>query len=199
MSERRIDEALVAQCHKGDKEAFDVLTLKYQARIKALVMPFLADKSEAQDVTQDVFEKAYKGLMSFRGDASFYTWLYRIAVNTAKNYHHSQSKHNTANDIDFLEAEQYLSDEHLKELEGPEGVFLRGQVQLALLDAMAALPEDMYLALMLRDFAGFSYREISDIFECPKGTACSRIYRARAMIDASVQPLVSDPLIIRKH
>lgn len=190
MSEAKADALIVARVQRGDKAAFDLLVLKYQHRITGLVARYVRDPHEAQDVVQEAFIKAYKALPRFRGDAAFYTWLYRIAVNTAKNYLVAQGRRPPQTGIETELAENLPDGDSLRELASPEHIMLRNEIGQAVMKAMAALPEDLSTAISLREIDGMSYEEIAEVMECPIGTVRSRIFRAREAIDRVLAPLL---------
>lgn len=185
------DKQLVARVQKGDRRAFDLLVIKYQHRILTLVNRFVTDFSEAQDVTQEAFIKAYRALPGFRGESAFYTWMYRIAVNTAKNYLVSRGRKTPTLDVDVEDAVFFPEEEHMKEADTPDALLHRDQLQQVVFAAMEALPEDLRTAIKLRELEGLSYEEIADMMDCPIGTVRSRIFRAREAIDKKMQPLLS--------
>jgi RNA polymerase sigma-70 factor, ECF subfamily len=184
------DQQLVQRVQKGDKSAFDLLVLKYQHRVLKLVGRFVSDAAEAQDVAQDAFLKAYRALPSFRGDSAFYTWLYRIAINTAKNALVSNRRRPVDFDLDLQDPEQYDRHARLKEVDTPEGVLLTEEIRTVVERAMEQLPEDLRTAIVLREIEGLSYEEIAEAMDCPVGTVRSRIFRAREAIDKRLQPLL---------
>jgi RNA polymerase sigma-70 factor, ECF subfamily len=184
------DQQLVERVQKGDKSAFDLLVLKYQHRVLKLVGRFVSDAAEAQDVAQEAFLKAYRALPSFRGDSAFYTWLYRIAINTAKNALVSNRRRPVDFDLDLQDPEQYDRHAKLKEVDTPEGVLLTEEIRLVVERAMEQLPEDLRTAIVLREIEGLSYEEIAEAMDCPVGTVRSRIFRAREAIDKRLQPLL---------
>jgi RNA polymerase sigma-70 factor (ECF subfamily) len=184
------DQQLVQRVQKGDKSAFDLLVLKYQHRVLKLVGRFVSDAAEAQDVAQDAFLKAYRALPSFRGDSAFYTWLYRIAINTAKNALVSNRRRPVDFDLDLQDPEQYDRHARLKEVDTPEGVLLTEEIRAVVERAMEQLPEDLRTAIVLREIEGLSYEEIAEAMDCPVGTVRSRIFRAREAIDKRLQPLL---------
>jgi RNA polymerase sigma-70 factor (ECF subfamily) len=186
---RDTDEQLVARVQKGDKRSFDLLVLKYQHRVLALVKRFVKDHAEAEDTAQEAFIKAYRAMGSFRGDSAFYTWLYRIAVNTAKNTLDAR-KRRPAADVDIDEVEDYAFSENLRVEESPESLLATQDIHRVVEETLAALPEELRRALMLREFDGLSYEEIADAMSCPIGTVRSRIFRAREAIDEAVKPLL---------
>lgn len=186
------DRQLVARVQKGDRRAFDLLVIKYQHRILALVGRFIPDFAEAQDVTQEAFIKAYRALPGFRGDSQFYTWMYRIAVNTAKNYLVSRGRKTPTRDIDLDDAEFFSDEKNLKDIETPDRLLQRDQLQKVVFDAIDALPEELRMAVTLRELDGLSYEEIAEVMDCPIGTVRSRIFRAREAIERKMQPLLAD-------
>lgn len=186
------DRQLVARVQKGDRRAFDLLVIKYQHRILSLVGRFIPDFAEAQDVTQEAFIKAYRALPGFRGDSQFYTWMYRIAVNTAKNYLVSRGRKTPTRDIDMEDAEFFTEEPNLKDIETPDSLLQRDQLHKVVFDAIEALPEELRMAVTLRELDGLSYEEIAEVMDCPIGTVRSRIFRAREAIDRKMQPLLAD-------
>ena len=190
MGQKQIDLELVRRVQAGDKKAFDVLVLKYQQKVTSLVMRYVHDHHLAMDVAQEAFIKAYRGLKNFRGDSAFYTWMYRIAINTAKNHLVSQSRRLPANDIDAQEAEQYSGDSALKEYASPEREALREEIRATVIRAIEKLPEDLRTAITLREIEGLSYEEIAEAMDCPIGTVRSRIFRARESVDKELKPLL---------
>jgi RNA polymerase sigma-70 factor (ECF subfamily) len=192
MSERDIDQELVVRVQQGDKKAFDLLVLKYQLRLSKLVSRFLRNQSDVPDVVQDAFIKAYRALPSFRGESAFYTWIYRIAINTAKNHLVAQSRKNPANSIDAQDAEDYGASEWLKEFATPEREALAAELESTIHKAMADLTPDLREAITLREIEGLSYEEIAAVMDCPVGTVRSRIFRAREAIDSKLKPMLDD-------
>ncbi|MFN2308772.1 MAG: RNA polymerase sigma factor RpoE [Gammaproteobacteria bacterium] len=190
MSEPNTDQALVERVQQGDKRAFDLLVRKYQHKIVHLVTRYLHDPVEALDVAQETFIKAYRALPSFRGDSAFYTWLYRIAINTAKNYLVAQSRRPPTDDIEAQAAEQFGGETGLKEYATPEHLLMRDEIAQTIADAIGALPEELRTAITLRELEGLSYEEIAQAMECPIGTVRSRIFRAREAIEARLAPLL---------
>lgn len=189
MAEKTSDRLLVERVQRGDRRAFDLLVLRYQQRIVKLVMRYVHDPAEAQDVAQEAFIKAYRALPGFRGESAFYTWLYRIAINTAKNYLVALQRRPLDYDFDVqgpLHAE--LSDK-LRHEETPEGLALQEELRRAVEAAIASLPEELRTAIMLREIDGLSYEEIAGAMDCPVGTVRSRIFRAREAIDRSIEAL----------
>jgi len=186
----QLDEDLVLRVQRGDKSAFDFLVIKYQHRIIQLVNRYVKDPSEAQDVAQEAFIKAYRALGNFRGDSAFYTWLYRIAINTAKNYLVSRSRRNSDYQVDIQDAEVFENAPQLQGMETPERHLLNQEIIDTIQEAIDKLPEDMRTAIMLREFEGMSYEEIAEAMDCPVGTVRSRIFRAREAIDNKLNPLL---------
>lgn len=186
------DQTLVERVQAGDKRAFDLLVLKYQHRIMGLVVRFVHDPHEAQDVTQEAFIKAYRALANFRGDSAFYTWLYRIAINTAKNYLVSRNRRPPSSDVDSGDAEFYDGDHGLKDMASPERLMLRDEIDVTVQESIKKLPEDLRSALTLREFEGLSYEDIATVMQCPVGTVRSRIFRAREAVDKALRPLLQD-------
>ena len=180
------DHQLVARVQKGDKRAFDLLVLKYQFRLQAIVSRFIRDTDEVADVTQEAFIKAYRALPKFRGDSQFYTWLYRIAINTAKNYLVSKNRRPANTDIDIGDAEQFADNDKLVDETSPENSMMTEELAQVIRDSLNQLTEDLRTALTLREFEGMSYEEIAAIMDCPVGTVRSRIFRAREFIDERV-------------
>lgn len=191
MGERKVDQELVARVQKGDKKAFDILVLKYQQKVGNLVSRYIRDPSETQDVTQEAFIKAYRALPRFRGDSAFYTWLYRIAINTAKNHLVAQGRRPPTDDIEAGTAEQLDSGAPLKEYGTPERHAMTDEIAETVQDAITNLPEDLRTAIVLRELDGLSYEEIANAMSCPVGTVRSRIFRAREAIDKRLRPLLS--------
>jgi len=190
MSEAQVDELLVERVKHGDKRAFDLLINKYQHRIISLVGRYVSDPAEAMDVAQEAFIKAYRAIDRFRGDSAFYTWLYRIAINTAKNWLVARKRRPPSTDIDAADAEQYDIESRLKEQGTPENELLREEIKSTVFEAIAALPDDLRTAIMLRELEGMSYEDIAVTMDCPIGTVRSRIFRAREAIDEKLRPLM---------
>jgi RNA polymerase sigma-70 factor (ECF subfamily) len=184
------DQELVRRVQAGDQTAFNLLVLKYQHRVLKLVGRFVNDAAEAEDVAQEAFLKAYRALASFRGDSAFYTWLYRIAINTAKNALVSQRRRPVDFDLDLQDPDQYDRAAKLKEADTPEGVLLTDEIRAVVEEAMEQLPEDLRTAIVLRELEGLSYEEIAEAMDCPVGTVRSRIFRAREAIDKKLKPLL---------
>ena len=183
------DQQLVDRVLGGDKNAFNLLVLRYQHRVAAIVGRFVHDSQEAEDVCQEAFIKAYRALSLFRGDSAFYTWLYRIAVNTAKNYLVSRNRRPPSSDLDYEEAEAVEASGILREIESPESSLLTAKLEEAIHQAIADLPEDLRTAFTLREFAGMSYEDITEVMDCPVGTVRSRIFRAREAIDKKIREI----------
>ncbi|HLA75077.1 MAG TPA: RNA polymerase sigma factor RpoE [Gammaproteobacteria bacterium] len=190
MGEHSIDQELVERVQKGEKKAFDILVLKYQHKLVKLISRYIRDSSEVQDVAQESFIKAYRALPNFRGESAFYTWLYRIAINTAKNYLVAQGRRPPDGDIDVVEAEQYSGESVLKDYATPEHVLLRDDIEKTVYRVIRQLPEDLRMAITLRELEGLSYEEIAEAMACPVGTVRSRIFRAREAIDNKLKPLL---------
>ena len=194
MSEHFTDQQLVEKVKEGDKKAFNLLVLKYQNRVTNIVSRYIKNNGDVADVTQEAFIKAYRALPNFRGDSAFYTWLYRIAVNSAKNYLVSQSRKPPASDVDAQEAEFYEGADALHEIASPESKLLTKEIETALLRAIDRLPDELRVAITLREMEGMSYEEIAQIMSCPVGTVRSRIFRARETIDTVIAPLIHDEI-----
>ena len=191
MSEREIDQQLVERAQQGDKHAFELLVSKYQRKLGRLLSRFIRDPGEVEDVTQEAFIKAYRALGSFRGESAFYTWLYRIGVNTAKNYLVSTGRRApTITNYDAEEAESFDDGEQLRDLNTPENVLMGKQIARTVNQSMDRLPEELRAAITLREIDGMSYEEIAKIMDCPIGTVRSRIFRAREAISEQLRPLL---------
>jgi RNA polymerase sigma-70 factor (ECF subfamily) len=190
-SEREADQALVERVQKGDKKAFDVLVLKYQHKVGNLISRYIRDQAEVLDVTQEAFIKAYRALPKFRGESAFYTWLYRVAINTAKNHLASQARRPPGEDIEAETAEQMDMGSPLKEYATPERRAMEREIAVTIQQALDDLPEDLRTAITLRELEGLSYEEIAQAMACPIGTVRSRIFRAREAIDAKLKPLLA--------
>lgn len=189
MTAKTSDQLLVERVQRGDRRAFDVLVLRYQQRIAKLIMRYVHDPAEAQDVAQEAFIKAYRALPAFRGDSAFYTWLYRIAINTAKNYLVSLQRRQLDYGLDAQDPDNYVANARLRDETTPEGMAMQDELRRAVERTMAALPEELRTAIMLREIDGLSYEEIAAAMECPVGTVRSRIFRARESIDKSIEAL----------
>jgi RNA polymerase sigma-70 factor (ECF subfamily) len=190
MSERQVDQRLVVKVQKGDKTAFDVLVLKYQHKVIKVIMRYVRDPSEAMDVAQEAFLKAYRAMPRFRGDSAFYTWLYRIAINTAKNHLVAARRRPLDYDLDPQDPDQYDMQGRLSDGDTPEGLVLSEEIKDTVNRAIQNLPEDLRTAIILREVEGMSYEEIAQTMECPVGTVRSRIFRAREAIDKKLRPLL---------
>ena len=190
MSNRSSDQLLVERVKAGDKHAFDLLVLKYQHRIVKLIMRYVRDPSEALDVSQEAFLKAYRALPKFRGDSAFYTWLYRIAINTAKNYLVAQSRRPPNSGVEPQDAELTDGGRNLREVGTPESNLLTRELADRVARAVRDLPEELKVAITLRELEGLSYEEIASVMDCPIGTVRSRIFRAREAIDQQLAPLL---------
>ncbi|MCH8306891.1 MAG: RNA polymerase sigma factor RpoE [Gammaproteobacteria bacterium] len=190
MATKSTDAQLVRRVQKGDKGAFDLLVLKYQHRIINLVMRYVRDPDQALDITQEAFLKAYRALGRFRGESAFYTWLYRIAVNTAKNYLAAQRRRPMDVELDLQDPEQFELHAKLRETDTPEGVLMGRQLHETVARAIEALPDDLRTAIVLRELDGMSYEEIAQTMDCPVGTVRSRIFRARDAIGKKIGTLV---------
>jgi len=190
--ENNTDQQLVDRVFKGDKHAFDLLVLRYQHRILGLISRFIRDPAEVEDVAQEAFIKAYRALPKFRGDSAFYTWLYRIAINTAKNYMVARGRRPPATDVDVEDAEFLENNAPLTEIGTPEANQEKDDLQRVINEAIEDLPEDLRTAFTLREFSGLSYEEITEIMGCPVGTVRSRIFRARETLDKKIRPLLDE-------
>jgi RNA polymerase sigma-70 factor (ECF subfamily) len=190
MGEQTVDQSLVERVQKGDKSAFDVLVRKYQHKVVKLISRYIKDPDEALDVSQEAFIKAYRALPNFRGDSAFYTWMYRIAINTAKNYLVAQGRRLPSVDIEAQEAEQFEGASTLKEFATPERLLQRDEIEQTVFSTIEKLPEDLKTAITLREIDGLSYEEIAEAMACPVGTVRSRIFRAREAIEKSLKPLL---------
>jgi RNA polymerase sigma-70 factor (ECF subfamily) len=184
---RESDQQLVDRVQRGDKRAFDLLVSKYQYKVQAIISRFIKDHEEVNDVAQESFIKAYRALKNFRGDSAFYTWLYRIAVNTAKNHLVTASRRPPASDVEVGDAEYYAGGENLRDVASPEQLLVRDELQAVVDKAIKDLPEDLRTAVTLREFEGLSYVDIAQVMACPVGTVRSRIFRGREAIDQSIK------------
>ncbi|MBE7215338.1 RNA polymerase sigma factor RpoE [Shewanella benthica] len=192
MSGQISDQQLVERVQQGDKNAFNLLVLKYQNKVMNLIARYVRNQADVADVAQETFIKAYRALPNFRGESAFYTWLYRIAVNTAKNHLVAQGRRAPANDVDVEEAEYYDGSDALKEFASPERLLMADDIQKVVFDALDSLPEELKMAISLRELDGMSYEEIASVMDCPVGTVRSRIFRAREAIDKKLQPLLEE-------
>lgn len=191
MSDREIDQRLVERAQAGEKRAFDLLVAKYQRKLSRLLSRFIRDPAEVEDVAQEAFVKAYRALPSFRGDSAFYTWLYRIGINTAKNHLVAMGRRApTTTEFDADEAETFEDGDQLRDINTPESLMMTRQIGDTVNAAMEALPEELRTAIQLREIEGLSYEEIAAIMNCPIGTVRSRIFRAREAIAAKLRPLL---------
>lgn len=190
MGEDNTDQTLVERVQRGEKRAFDLLVLKYQHKVTSLISRYIHDWSEAQDVAQETFIRAYRALANFRGDSQFYTWLYKIAVNTAKNHLVSLGRRPPSGDIDAQDAVQFDAGSRLRDTDTPEHELMRQEIERTVAKTVEALPEELRMAITLREVDGLSYEEIAEAMACPIGTVRSRIFRARDAIDQKLRPLL---------
>ncbi len=190
MGTNQLDAELVKRVQNGDKIAFDILVQKYQQKVVNLISRFVSDQAECYDIAQESFIKAYRAIGNFRGDSQFYTWLYRIAANTAKNHLASRARKSPAYSVDVEDAEHYEGESGLKEYANPENLLLTDEIKKTIFRAIEALPEDLKSAITLRELEGLSYEEIAEVMDCPIGTVRSRIFRARDAIDKELRPLL---------
>ena len=190
MSEQLTDQTLVEKAQQGDKKAFNLLVARHQNKVAGLLTRYVS-ANDIPDVVQETFIKAYRSLELFRGDSAFYTWLYRIAVNSAKNYLTAQGRRPPSEDILAEDAETYESGDHLRNVDTPENLILSSELKKVVFDTIAALPEELKTSITLRELEGLSYEEIAEIMDCPVGTVRSRIFRAREIIDSKISPLVN--------
>ncbi len=189
-SQNKIDLEIVKRVQRGDKNAFDLLVIKYQHKLAKLVLPYVHDRDEVLDVVQETFIKAYKALPTFRGDSAFYTWLYRIAINTSKNYLTAQSRRPPRSDVDANDAEFFDGGSAMHDNTTPEANLAKQQIKEAIDKVISHLPEELKVAISLREFEAMSYDEIADVMDCPVGTVRSRIFRAREAIDNEIRDLL---------
>ncbi|MEK6594627.1 MAG: RNA polymerase sigma factor RpoE [Pseudomonadota bacterium] len=191
MGDREIDQQLVERAQRGEKHAFELLVSKYQRKLARLLSRFIRDPTEVEDVTQEAFIKAYRALPSFRGDSAFYTWLYRIGINTAKNYLVAMGRRApTTTGFDSEEAESFEDGDQLRDLNTPENLLMSKQVAETVNQTLAELPEELRTAITLREIEGLSYEDIANIMNCPIGTVRSRIFRAREAIAEKLKPMI---------
>ncbi|QJQ94728.1 MULTISPECIES: RNA polymerase sigma factor RpoE [Halomonadaceae] len=191
MAVRETDQQLVERAQKGDNRAFDLLVRKYQHKIIGLIGRYIHDHAEVHDVAQEAFIKAYRALGKFRSESAFYTWMYRIAINTAKNHLVSRGRRPPGSDMDIVDAEILDQSGRLADIETPEASIARDQLEAAVFEAIESLPEDLRTAITLRELDGLSYEDIASVMNCPVGTVRSRIFRAREAVDKHIQPLIS--------
>ena len=184
------DQRLVERVQRGDKAAFDVLVLRYQHKIVKLVNRYVHDHAEALDVTQEAFIKAYRALPRFRGDSAFYTWLYRISINTAKNHLVSANRRPVDGTVDLQDPDEYEANARLRDMDTPEALLLSDEIKQTVERTLRELPDELRTAITLRELEGLSYEEIAQAMDCPVGTVRSRIFRAREAIDARLKPLL---------
>ena len=190
MSDRELDQALVERAQRGDKRAFELLVMKYQRKLGRLLSRMVRDAAEVEDITQEAFIKAYRALPQFRGESAFYTWLYRIAVNTAKNYLVARKRQPISSDVLAEDAENYEEGDMLRDVATPDAELQTKQIGQAVNEAVEALPEELRTAIMLREIEGLSYEEIAQMMDCPIGTVRSRIFRAREAIAEKIRPML---------
>ncbi|WP_206483608.1 RNA polymerase sigma factor RpoE [Thalassotalea sp. G2M2-11] len=190
MSEQNVDQTLVERVQRGDKNAFNLLVTKYQHKVANLVSRYVKNHSDVPDIVQEAFIKAYRALPNFRGDSAFYTWLYRIAVNCAKNHMVASGRKPPGSDVEIEDAEIYDAGDALRENASPEKLLLTKEIKKVVFKTIEQLPEDLRTAINLRELEGLSYEEIAMIMECPVGTVRSRIFRARDAVDKKIRPLL---------
>lgn len=190
MSEQNVDQKLVEQVQRGDKKAFNLLVTKYQNKVANLVSRYVKNHSDVPDIVQEAFIKAYRALPNFRGESAFYTWLYRIAVNCAKNHMVASGRKPPGSDVEIEDAEIYDSGDALRENASPEKLLLTKEIKKVVFSTIEQLPDDLRTAINLRELEGLSYEEIATIMECPVGTVRSRIFRAREAVDKKIRPLL---------
>jgi RNA polymerase sigma-70 factor (ECF subfamily) len=192
MGENEIDQALVQRVQAGEKRAFDLLVAKYQHKVTSLISRYIHDWSECQDVAQETFIRAYRALANFRGESQFYTWLYKIAVNTSKNHLVSLGRRPPTDDVDASEAVQFDGGARLRDTDTPEHELMRQEIERTVASTVQALPDELRTAITLREVDGLSYEEIAEAMDCPIGTVRSRIFRAREAIDQKLRPLLDN-------
>ena len=190
MGTNLLDAELVKRVQAGDKSAFDILVQKYQHKVVNLIARFVSDQAECYDIAQDAFIKAYRAIGNFRGDSQFYTWLYRIAANTAKNHLASRARKSPNYSVDVEDAEHFEGESGLKEITTPENLLLTDEIEKTVFKVIEDLPDDLKSAITLREIEGLSYEEIAEVMDCPIGTVRSRIFRARDAIDRELRPLL---------
>lgn len=191
MSNKSDDKELVKRAQNGDSAAFDLLVRKYQGKVVSLITRYINDHAEALDVAQEAFIKAWKALPNFRGDAAFYTWIYRIAINTAKNFLVSRGRRPVESAVDLGDAEEFVIDSKMRDIDTPEHLLLTDEIRDTVMRTIDSLPEDLRTAIMLRELEGLSYDEIAEVMDCPIGTVRSRLFRAREAIDRELEPLLA--------
>ncbi len=199
MSEKTLDAELVEQAKQGKMAAFELLVNRYQQKVANVIAKFIKDRHEIQDVAQEVFIKVFRALPNFRGDSSFYTWIYRIAVNTSKNHLVAKSRRIQNTQVEYEDAESFVSNEDHRNLDTPDAVYSRGELEQTMSKAIAQLPEDLKKAIVLREVDGLSYEEIAEQMDCPIGTVRSRIFRARDAIDLALRPLLEDESLRKQN
>jgi RNA polymerase sigma-70 factor (ECF subfamily) len=199
MSEKSLDAELVEQAKQGKMAAFELLVNRYQQKVANVIAKFIKDRHEIQDVAQEVFIKVFRALPNFRGDSSFYTWIYRIAVNTSKNHLVAKSRRIQNTQVEFEEAESFGTNEDHRSLDTPDAVYSRGELEQTMAKAIAQLPEDLKTAIVLREVDGLSYEEIAAEMDCPIGTVRSRIFRARDAIDVALRPLLEEESVRKQN
>lgn len=192
MGENDVDQALIKRVQAGDKRAFDLLVLKYQHKVVGIISRYIYDWAECQDVAQETFIRAYRAIGNFRGDSQFYTWLYKIATNTAKNHLVALGRRPPTEDVDAQDAVQFESGSRLREAGTPENEAMRQEIEQIVAQTVEGLPDDLRMAITLREVDGLSYEEIAAAMDCPIGTVRSRIFRAREAIDQKLRPLMDD-------
>lgn len=192
MSGQESDLQLVERVQRGDKNAFNLLVHKYQGKVINLIARYIRNQADVADVAQEAFIKAYRALPNFRGESAFYTWLYRIAVNTAKNHLAAQGRRTPASDVDAEEAEYYEGADALREIDSPERLMLSDEIKAVVFETLESLPEELRMAITLRELDGMSYEDIAKVMDSPVGTVRSRIFRAREAIDKKLQPLLEN-------
>jgi RNA polymerase sigma-70 factor (ECF subfamily) len=191
MTDREVDRQLVARAQRGDKQAFELLVEKYQRKLARLLSRFIRDPAEVEDVTQEAFIKAYRALPAFRGDSAFYTWLYRIGINTAKNYLMAMGRRApTSTEVEAEEAEGFEEGEQLRDINTPESMLLSNEIARTVNATIEQLPEELRTAIQMREIEGMSYEDIAKAMDCPIGTVRSRIFRAREAIAEQLRPLL---------
>ena len=190
MSEQKTDQQLVEMVQQGNKAAFDLLVRKYQHKVLSLISRFVKNQGDVPDVAQEAFIKAYRALPNFRGESAFYTWLYRIAVNTAKNHLAAQKRRPSSSDLDIQESEFFDDADQLRDTASPERLLLTRELRNVVIATLETLPEDLRTAISLRELDGMSYEDIANVMECPVGTVRSRIFRAREALEKQIEPLM---------